>query len=712
VLTSNGAGVDPTFQAAAGGSSTQLTQNFTASGTITQGDVVALNPDGTVATGFTAPSGTATYVSVDKLDATHYVVAYNDNSAAGKAVVCSVSGTTSTCGTPVTFNSASSLYTSVSVLDSTHFVVSYYDGGNSNYGTAIVGLTDGATTISSYGAENVFNSATSNYISVSALDATHFVVSYRDDGNSNYGTAIVGLTDGATTISSYGAENVFNSATSTWISVSALDSTHFVVSYRDEGNSNYGTAIVGLTDGATTISSYGAENVFNSANSAYISVSALDSTHFVVSYYDAGNSNYGTAIVGLTDGATTISSYGAENVFNSATSQHISVSALDSTHFVVSYQDTGSSSIVAANVGLISATTISSYGAENFLTPRHMVVGIASASKTNGQTVSVIIAGVSAIHSGLVVGASYYAVADGSMSQAPATGTYRIGIAISSTSLLINSNRDNGTQFFGDLAEEYLVEGDGEPGDIVSISSTSTEQNPAVVKSTSAYQTNIIGIISTNPAIVIGQLQQGNHQPVALTGRVPVKVTMENGSIQAGDYLTSSSIPGVAMKATKPGVVIGRALESFDCSMALPTMKQCSNATMEQCNNETMKQCNNETVGAILVFVSVGFADPYGALTLNSLGTVGTASNSPASTSVIDYIISDIQAGLRKLGVYIQEGILQVKEIVADRVTADTVIGDTLCAGNTCINQDQLQQLLHDHQLLQQLLQKQAAATN
>ncbi|MBI2462685.1 MAG: hypothetical protein HYV65_00335 [Candidatus Spechtbacteria bacterium] len=134
------------------------------------------------------------------------------------------------------------------------------------------------------------------------------------------------------------------------------------------------------------------------------------------------------------------------------------------------------------------------------------------------------------------------------------------------------------------------------------------------------------------------------------------------------------------------------------------TMKQCSNATMEQCNNETMKQCNNETVGAILVFVSVGFADPYGALTLNSLGTVGTASNSPASTSVIDYIISDIQAGLRKLGVYIQEGILQVKEIVADRVTVETISAKKLCVQDICFTRDQWQQL-------QQLLQKQPLPT-
>ncbi|MBI2462621.1 MAG: DUF2190 family protein, partial [Candidatus Spechtbacteria bacterium] len=345
----------------------------------------------------------------------------------------------------------------------------------------------------------------------------------------------------------------------------------------------------------------------------------------------------------------TISSYGAENVFNAATSQYTSVSALDSTHFVASYMDAGNSSYGTAIVGLTSGTGISSYGNKNALTPRFLVLGIASASKTNGQTVSVIVSGVSAVHSGLAIGAIYYANTDGSLTTS--AGNTQIGLAVSSTSILLNTVRAHNYNF-ADIAEEYLVEGEGEPGDIVSISSTSTEQNPTVARSTSAYQTNIIGIISTNPAIVIGQLQQGNHQPVALTG-----------------------------------------LESFDCSMALPTMKQCSNETMKQCSNATMKQCDNG-VSRILVFVSVGFADPYGALTLNSLGTVGTASNSPAPTSVIDYIISDIQAGLRKLGVYVQEGILQVSKIVVNEITSKKVITDELCIGSTCVTEQKLQELL------------------
>jgi len=51
--------------------------------------------------------------------------------------------------------------------------------------------------------------------------------------------------------------------------------------------------------------------------------------------------------------------------------------------------------------------------------------------------------------------------------------------------------------------------------------------------------------------------------PVALVGRVPVNVTNEGGAIAAGDYITTSSTAGKAMKATKAGRVIGMALADF-----------------------------------------------------------------------------------------------------------------------------------------------------
>src|SRR3989338_3416797 len=239
-------------------------------------------------------SASSPYTSVSALDSPRVVAVYQDvgNSSYGTAVVGTVSGTDISFGAESVFNSATSSYISVSALDSTHVVAVYRDSGNSNYGTAVVGTVSG--TDISFGAESVFNSASSLYTSVSALDSTHVVAVYQDVGNSSYGTAIVGTISG--TDISFGAESVFNSASSPYTSVSALDSTHVVAVYQDGGNSDYGTAIVGTVSG--TDISFGAESVFNSALSSYTSVSALDSTHVVAVYRDYSNSNYGTAVVG------------------------------------------------------------------------------------------------------------------------------------------------------------------------------------------------------------------------------------------------------------------------------------------------------------------------------------------------------------------------------------------------------------------------------
>lgn len=46
---------------------------------------------------------------------------------------------------------------------------------------------------------------------------------------------------------------------------------------------------------------------------------------------------------------------------------------------------------------------------------------------------------------------------------------------------------------------------------------------------------------------------------------MPVRVSTENGAIQPGDYLTASSKPGIAMKATRPGApIVAQALAPWD----------------------------------------------------------------------------------------------------------------------------------------------------
>ena len=78
----------------------------------------------------------------------------------------------------------------------------------------------------------------------------------------------------------------------------------------------------------------------------------------------------------------------------------------------------------------------------------------------------------------------------------------------------------------------------------------------------------LLGVYSPTPA-TLGNWKDGWENdkslvPVGLLGQLPVQVSMENGTITAGDFLTISSTPGVAMKANKSGHAIGKALQSTE----------------------------------------------------------------------------------------------------------------------------------------------------
>ena len=126
---------------------------------------------------------------------------------------------------------------------------------------------------------------------------------------------------------------------------------------------------------------------------------------------------------------------------------------------------------------------------------------------------------------------------------------------------------NGGTQASGaDFAEQIAVQGKAaeyEPGDVLVIS---TITDRAVELSARPYATTVIGVYSTQPAVLAGAPDQNDPLggiPVAITGIVPCKVSAENGAIQRGDLLVTSGRRGYAMRAganPPQGTVLGKAM--------------------------------------------------------------------------------------------------------------------------------------------------------
>lgn len=237
-------------------------------------------------------------------------------------------------------------------------------------GTVAVVSATGGTLPESVGAPAVFESATSHY-NTAAYDSTNnkVVVAYMDQGNSSYGTAVVGTVSG--TSISFGTPVVFEAASVNSISTT-FDSSNgkIVISYRDVGSSSAGTAIVGTVSGTSI--SFGTAVVFNSTNSTNNSaVFDSSSNKVVISWSDVSNGFYGTSKVGTVSGTSI--SFGTAVVFRSAfVLPYYQSSTFDSSSnkVVIAYRYLSNPS--EAVVGTVSGTSIS------FGTPVAVVAGVQS----------------------------------------------------------------------------------------------------------------------------------------------------------------------------------------------------------------------------------------------------------------------------------------------------------------------------------------------
>jgi len=242
-------------------------------------------------------------------------------------------------------------------------VVAYRDDGDNDYGKAVVGTISGTSI--SFGSPVTYASAATDLVAAGYDVASgNVVIAYQDDGNSNRGTAIVGTVSG--TSISFGSEVVFNSTGATTSRKVLYDSTNekVVIVYTDQdpaaGYTSKGTAIVGTVSGTSI--SFGSEVHFDSNKCSGIGAAYIGGGKIVCSYRQHTGANLGTAVVGTVSGTSI--SFGTPVEFASDSTWYTRA-AYDSANdrVVICYRDETNSGKGTAIVGTVSGTSIS-FGTE------------------------------------------------------------------------------------------------------------------------------------------------------------------------------------------------------------------------------------------------------------------------------------------------------------------------------------------------------------
>ena len=385
------------------------TADFTASGTLSSGQVVVLNSNGTV-------SG--------------------------------VTETTSSSGTPVNFNSGSSrTYMEPAVVyhpvqDKTVFF--FRDSGASNYGKAIVGTVSGTTISFSGATEYTFESGTVGELAaVYDSNIDRIVVVYENA--SNYTEAKV-VTVSGNTLSFSGASGIGSTTNYEDNSVCFDSSSNKIIfAASSQTNSGYGHARV-LTATTSSVSSGTVVTFVSSSVRLGQAVYDANANKTVIAYNRSG----ARAVVGTVSG--TDITFGSEATVSTAGSNSYNVAAAydsDNNKVVVAYRTGLSANDGNANVGTVSGTDITFGSAVQYFstsadhtaivydaTAKKMVIAFADGN-SNGKLVEGTVSGDS------ISFTSATTYQSGSVNDLDKAGTYDSSAGRTVFSYQLDSNKDD-----------------------------------------------------------------------------------------------------------------------------------------------------------------------------------------------------------------------------------------------------------------------------
>lgn len=352
---------------------------FTASGTISSGQTVALNSDGTVkeisATAIPETLGSATALSSPSSLDTVYVSAYDSannaivvpfrdpsDSYKGKAVVFTQSGTTTSVGTPVTFTS-STIYLAFGIVYDSNagkVAIMYSDITNSSYIYCVVGTVSGAsisfgTPVVAYSSGVSWGDQTGDDNVGAVFDSANNKVVFTFRDSSDQPRSIVGTISG--TSISFGTSNLVNGQNSGQIASAYDVSAGKVIIAVDNNITNTGELFTGTVSGTSI--SHGNQTQFNSTASDAIGLAYVaDQNLSVLVFRDVSASSVGVAKTVSFDGSSF--TQGTEVNYGGSGAKEWNRVAYDSSagKLVVAFRDAGDSDYGNYVVGTISGTDL------------------------------------------------------------------------------------------------------------------------------------------------------------------------------------------------------------------------------------------------------------------------------------------------------------------------------------------------------------------
>ena len=317
----------------------------TVTGTLSNGQPVVINTDGTISGVSTSavtqsagigyrstPGGTGQYTDYAYIGSNKIVAVYSDgsNNYYGTAVVGTISGNTITFGTPVVFHSYRVNYTSV-VYDSGNdrIVVSFGDGNqggaSSGNGKSRVGEVNGTSI--TFGTLTQFHGGNTAYID-STYDSTSgkIVISF-EDFTANYGKVCIGEITAGTTNITFGSDTKYHGNSNVTTSAVEFDpsTNRIFVAFRNWADNNNNWGVVGTISGTSV--SFGTATVTNTDAQGDIT-SAYDpnSQRISLAYYDARNNDIGKSY--------TVSINPSNNTYSASSTTTFSSSVLLGTRHV------------------------------------------------------------------------------------------------------------------------------------------------------------------------------------------------------------------------------------------------------------------------------------------------------------------------------------------------------------------------------------------